>query len=83
MNLLKEIVKGLGSALTFILLLIVRFYQKAISPLLPSSCRFEPTCSQYTMEALAKHGALKGGWLSIRRISKCHPWGGHGHDPVP
>jgi len=61
----------------------VKFYQAAISPFFPSSCRYTPTCSQYTVEALQKYGAFKGGWLGIKRISRCHPWGGHGHDPVP
>jgi len=62
---------------------LVRFYQAAISPYLPPSCRYAPTCSQYTLEALKKHGFFKGGWLSIKRIVSCNPWGGHGHDPVP
>ncbi|MDO9596066.1 MAG: membrane protein insertion efficiency factor YidD [Lutibacter sp.] len=62
---------------------LVRFYQVAISPYLPSSCRYSPTCSQYTVEALKKHGIFKGGWLSLKRIASCNPWGGHGHDPVP
>jgi uncharacterized protein len=62
---------------------MVRFYQGAIRPLLPGTCRFEPSCSAYSIEALRKHGALKGGWLSLRRILRCHPWGGHGYDPVP
>lgn len=47
------------------------------------SCRYHPTCSQYGIEALKKHGPLKGGWLTVKRISRCHPWGGHGHDPIP
>jgi len=58
-------------------------YQLLISPLTPSSCRYVPTCSQYTIEALQKHGVVKGGYLAIKRIFSCHPWGGHGHDPVP
>jgi len=62
---------------------LVRIYQWTLSPLLPDACRFSPTCSQYTIEALQKYGAIKGGWLGLKRISKCHPWGGHGHDPVP
>jgi putative membrane protein insertion efficiency factor len=66
-----------------ILLLLVRFYQLAISPMIPPRCRFTPTCSQYTIEALHKHGALKGSYLSFRRICKCHPFGGSGYDPVP
>jgi putative membrane protein insertion efficiency factor len=62
---------------------LVRVYQVAISPLTPATCRFEPTCSHYTVEALKKHGLLKGGWLAIKRISSCHPWGKSGYDPVP
>lgn len=66
-----------------IFLAIVKFYQLAISPLLPPSCRYTPTCSQYMVIAIKKHGPFKGGWLGLRRITRCHPWGGHGHDPVP
>ncbi|MBP7268911.1 MAG: membrane protein insertion efficiency factor YidD [Bacteroidia bacterium] len=62
---------------------IIRFYQGALSPLLRPSCRFTPTCSQYGIEAIKKHGAFRGGWLTLKRIARCHPWGGHGHDPVP
>ncbi|HSI77955.1 MAG TPA: membrane protein insertion efficiency factor YidD [Lunatimonas sp.] len=58
-------------------------YQYLISPLLPASCRFTPTCSNYMIEAIKRHGILKGGWLGLKRIAQCHPWGGHGHDPVP
>lgn len=61
----------------------VKFYQKFISPLTPASCRYTPTCSQYTIEALQKHGAFSGSWLAIKRIGSCHPWGGKGYDPVP
>jgi len=64
-------------------MMLIRLYQVALSPFLPNSCRFQPTCSQYALEAFAKHGAFRGFWLTIKRISKCHPWGGHGHDPVP
>ena len=55
----------------------------AISPYMPSSCRYSPTCSHYTIEALNKHGLIKGSWFAIKRISSCHPWGGSGYDPVP
>ena len=65
------------------LILLVRGYQKGISPFLPPSCRYTPTCSAYAVEALRRHGALRGGWLALRRLSRCHPWGGHGYDPVP
>ncbi len=65
------------------LILLVRFYQICISPYTPSACRFVPTCSQYAIEALRKYGPLKGGWLTMKRLSRCHPWGGSGYDPVP
>ena len=64
-------------------LLPVRFYQYCISPLLPPSCRFVPTCSAYAVEAVMVHGVLRGGWLTLRRLARCHPWGGSGYDPVP
>ena len=63
--------------------LLIRLYQILLSPLLPNACRFSPTCSVYAAEALQKHGLLKGGWLAVKRIGRCHPWGGEGHDPVP
>ncbi len=69
--------------LNYIFIGLVRFYQLSISPLLPSSCRYTPTCSNYSLEALKKHGPFRGGWLSIKRFLSCNPWGGHGHDPVP
>lgn len=75
--------KLIRSVLVTILILPVRFYQKFISPLTPPSCRFTPTCSQYAVEALRKHGPVKGLWLAIRRILRCHSWGGSGYDPVP
>lgn len=61
----------------------ILIYQYSISPLLPSSCRYTPTCSHYAKEAIMKHGILKGIWLAIKRIRRCHPWGGSGYDPVP
>lgn len=67
----------------FIVLLPVRFYRLFISPLFPSSCRYTPSCSEYAVQAVQKHGPFKGSWLAIKRILRCHPWGGHGYDPVP
>lgn len=61
----------------------VLFYQYAISPLFPSTCRFTPTCSEYAKQAILKHGVLKGTQLSAKRFAKCHPWGKSGYDPVP
>ncbi len=77
------LLKGLQSLISLFFILLIRFYQLVISPFLPNSCRFTPTCSQYSLEAISKHGPIKGLWLSIKRIVRCHPWGGHGHDPVP
>ncbi len=65
------------------LILVIQGYKLWISPLLPAACRFEPTCSVYAMEALRRHGALKGSWLAARRIARCHPFSPGGFDPVP
>ncbi len=62
---------------------MIRFYQRCLSPLLPNVCRYRPTCSEYFIEALMTHGVIKGSWLGIKRILRCHPWGGSGYDPVP
>lgn len=62
---------------------LIRLYQWTVSPLLPRSCRFAPSCSEYAAEAVARHGALAGGLLAARRLLRCHPWGGDGYDPVP
>lgn len=72
MNLLASIFRG-----------IIRFYQLLVSPWLAPSCRFTPTCSAYAREAVARHGAVRGTWLALRRFVRCHPWGGSGYDPVP
>ena len=66
-----------------ILIALVRFYQVAISSWTPAACRFTPTCSAYAIDALREHGAARGTWLAMRRIARCHPWGGFGFDPVP
>jgi uncharacterized protein len=79
MKLFRPILKALG----FLLVLILKGYQKIISPYLPQSCRYSPSCSQYGIEAIKKHGPFKGTWLAIKRILSCHPWGGSGYDPVP
>ena len=67
----------------WVLTLPILFYRSCISPLTPPSCRFTPTCSQYALEALRRHGAIKGSWLAIKRLLRCNPWGGSGYDPVP
>jgi putative membrane protein insertion efficiency factor len=69
--------------LAWTLSLPVRLYRATFSPLVGMNCRFQPTCSAYALEALARHGALRGGLLTVRRLLRCHPWGGCGHDPVP
>jgi len=73
----------MNSPLKWFFLKLVRGYQLVISPYLGPRCRYQPTCSSYMIEALNKHGAIKGVWLGIKRIGRCHPWGGHGYDPVP
>lgn len=67
----------------YLLIGLFRLYQLIISPYTPSSCRYHPTCSQYGVEALKKHGAVKGAWLTVKRIARCHPWSEGGYDPVP
>lgn len=62
---------------------LVKFYQAAIRPLLPNACRYVPSCSEYAITAIRKYGAAKGGWMGLKRILRCHPWGGSGYDPVP
>lgn len=68
---------------TIIFLVPIKFYQYCISPLTPPTCRYIPTCSQYAVEAIRKYGPFKGTWLTIKRLLRCHPWGGSGYDPVP
>ncbi len=67
----------------FLLVLGVRAYQVVLSPLLPAACRYQPTCSHYAIEALEKHGAVRGSWLAVKRIARCHPFRPGGYDPVP
>ena len=69
--------------LTQLLLLLIFVYQRGVSPFLGKNCRFHPSCSQYAKEAVSKYGGLQGAWLSLRRLMRCHPWGGSGHDPLP
>ena len=75
----RMVLRGIG----WLLIQPIRFYQKYISPLKPPSCRFTPTCSQYAIEAIRKHGPFKGFALAVWRILRCNPWGGSGYDPVP
>lgn len=71
------------SPLALLLIGFARAWQLSFSAVLPPSCRFQPSCSAYAIEAIRGHGAIAGGWLALRRLLRCHPWGGHGYDPVP
>ena len=75
--------KNVWLVLSFPLILLIKLYQWIISPWMGQKCRFTPTCSHYGIEALQNYGPIKGLWLTIKRIARCHPWGGHGYDPVP
>lgn len=75
--------KALLQILSLPLILLIRIYQWVISPWLGPKCRYTPTCSNYAIEALRKHGVFRGTWLAVKRVSSCHPWGGSGYDPVP
>jgi putative membrane protein insertion efficiency factor len=75
--------KGIKAIISFPFILLIRFYQYVISPAIGPKCRYTPTCSNYALEAFKKYGPIKGFWLSLKRISRCHPWGGSGYDPVP
>ncbi len=83
MNFFHKIYKFISLILQYLFLFLIYVYQRLISPLLPSSCRFVPTCSAYGIEAIKKYGPFKGGWLTLKRILSCHPWGRSGYDPVP
>ncbi len=76
-------IKALGKLFAWPLLALVGLYRLLISPWLGNNCRFQPSCSEYALEALREHGAFRGSWLTIKRIGRCHPWGGSGYDPVP
>lgn len=79
----RSVFQWLAVMVSYPFIVLIKIYQYIISPALGPKCRFTPTCSQYAVQALQKHGIVKGGWLAIRRISKCRPGGGHGYDPVP
>jgi len=80
---MKWLYKIITTLLGSVFLVLIKIYQYFISPLTGAACRYTPTCSQYGVEAIKKYGAFKGGWLTLKRIARCNPWGGHGHDPVP
>jgi len=73
----------LSSIAAQVLILLIRVYQYTLSPFIGRSCRYAPTCSVYSVDAIRKHGPFKGGWLALKRIASCNPWGGSGYDPVP
>ncbi|MDD4657199.1 MAG: membrane protein insertion efficiency factor YidD [Bacteroidales bacterium] len=79
----KRFISILKKILILPFLVLIKCYQLCISPLKPASCRYTPTCSAYSIEALKKHGPIKGLWLAVKRILSCNPWGGSGYDPVP
>jgi putative membrane protein insertion efficiency factor len=83
MKIVAQIYEVFKKVLVFILIIPVRIYQWVISPMIGPSCRYTPTCSVYSVQALKKHGPFKGFWLATKRILSCNPWGGSGHDPVP
>jgi len=76
LNIFKAIIGG-------VFVVLIKGYQYLLSPLMGAQCRYTPTCSQYGIEAIKKYGSFKGGWLTLKRIGRCNPWGGHGYDPVP
>lgn len=80
---MREIGRGILKIFGWILLVPIYIYKYGISPLTPASCRHHPTCSEYAVQAIKIHGPFRGFVLTVKRISKCHPWGTHGHDPVP
>lgn len=75
--------KVLVKIFSLLLIGLARGYQLFVSPILPQTCRYHPTCSGYAIDAIREHGPVRGGWLALRRITRCHPWGGSGYDPVP
>jgi uncharacterized protein len=83
MELIRKITVGMKNGMQWFFIMLIRFYQGAISPYLPASCRYTPTCSQYGIESIQKHGPVFGVWLTLKRLASCHPWGGSGYDPVP
>ena len=83
MKILSAIYKGICFVFSKLFITLIRFYQICISPFLPATCRFVPTCSVYGLEAIKKYGPFKGGWLALKRILSCHPWGKSGYDTVP
>jgi len=82
-NTMYSFLKRIGNFISQVFILLIKGYRLIVSPYLPNSCRYNPTCSQYGIDAITKYGFIKGSWLTLKRILRCHPWGGHGYDPVP
>ena len=80
---MKRIIRFIIKLPANILILLIKIYQYTLSPFIGRNCRYTPTCSNYGIEAIRKYGAIKGGWLTIKRVASCNPWGGSGYDPVP
>lgn len=80
---MKKMLNCLSKGLAAVMIALIKLYQYTLSPLIGKSCRYTPTCSVYGLEAIHKHGPLKGGWLTLKRVLSCNPWGGSGYDPVP
>jgi putative membrane protein insertion efficiency factor len=80
---MQSMLKLFNRLLSAVFIGLIKLYQFLLSPILGASCRFTPTCSHYGLQAIQKYGPFKGGWLTLKRIGRCHPWGAHGHDPVP
>ena len=80
---LKRLMQFIKKILSLPFIFLIKMYQWCISPLIGPKCRYTPTCSHYGLEAFKKYGPIKGFWLTLKRVGRCHPWGGHGHDPVP
>lgn len=80
---MKRLLKAISKAIASVMIALIKVYQWTLSPLIGRACRYTPTCSNYGIEAIRKYGPLKGGWLTLKRILSCNPWGGSGYDPVP
>ena len=80
---MKKFIKFIKQLPANFLILLIKIYQYTLSPFIGRNCRYTPTCSNYGIEAIRKYGAIKGGWLTIKRVASCNPWGGSGYDPVP
>ena len=83
MSVFKKIIGGFNRGLSWLMIALIKVYQHTLSPLIGRSCRYQPTCSNYGIEAIRKHGPYKGFWLTLKRVLSCNPWGGSGYAPVP